>query len=49
VGRAATPNLWTDAWLAALALTHGCEMVTFDKGFRSFKGVAVSVLDATQA
>ncbi|HMP98014.1 MAG TPA: PIN domain-containing protein [Kiritimatiellia bacterium] len=35
-GREPTPNLWTDAWLAAYAETVGAEMVTFDKGFRSF-------------
>lgn len=43
-GRAATPNLWTDAWLATLAKCHGCEMVTFDNGFRSFPGLALKLL-----
>lgn len=37
--REPSPNLWTDAWLAALALSLDCEMVTFDRGFRSFKGL----------
>lgn len=32
-GRSATPTLWTDAWLAALALSLDLEMVTFDKSF----------------
>ena len=35
-GRTATPNLWTDAWLAALAATLDEEFVTFDSGFRRF-------------
>ena len=43
-GREATPNLWTDPWLAALAQTRGCEMVTFDKGFRSFPGLTLKLL-----
>ena len=37
--REATPDLWTDAWLAALAQASDCEMVTFDKGFRWFAGL----------
>ncbi len=45
-GRAATPNLWTDAWLAALALALDYEMVSFDKGFRSFRGVSLRLLKA---
>ena len=32
-GREPTPNLWTDAWLAALALSLDYEMTTFDRGF----------------
>ena len=43
-GRAATPNLWTDAWLAALTQALGCEMVTFDQGFQSFPGLALKLL-----
>ena len=34
--REPTPNLWTDAWLAAYAEALDCDMVTFDKGYRSF-------------
>ena len=34
--REPSPNLWTDAWLAAFAEAEGAEMVTFDQGFRSF-------------
>lgn len=44
VGRAATPNLWTDAWLAALALSLDCEMVSFDRGFRSFNRLKLRLL-----
>lgn len=43
-GREPTPDLWTDAWLAALAQTSGCEMVTFDRGFRAFKGLRLRLL-----
>jgi uncharacterized protein len=39
-------NLWTDAWLAALAQSLGCEMVTFDRGFRSFRGLKLRLLTA---
>jgi hypothetical protein len=45
-GRAATPSLWTDAWLAALARSHDGEMVTFDQGFRSFPGLMLNLLQA---
>ena len=34
--REPSPNLWTDAWLAAYAEAAGAEMVTLDRGFRSF-------------
>ena len=44
--RAPTPNLWTDAWLAALAQSADCEMVTFDRGFRSFAGLRLRLLAA---
>jgi toxin-antitoxin system PIN domain toxin len=45
-GRATSPNLWTDAWLAALALSLDCEMVSFDRGFRSFAGLQLNLLQA---
>jgi toxin-antitoxin system PIN domain toxin len=35
-GRPASPNLWTDAWLAALAEAEGISLTSFDAGFRSF-------------
>jgi len=28
-----------DAWLAALALSHGCRMATADRGFARFEGL----------
>lgn len=30
------PNVWMDAYLAALAIRLGSEMVTFDQGFKSY-------------
>ena len=43
--REPTPDLWTDAWLAALAQANDCEMVTFDRGFRSFSKLKLRLLD----
>jgi predicted nucleic acid-binding protein len=43
-GRQPTPNLWTDMWLAALAITLDCEFITFDRGFRSFPGLKLRLL-----
>jgi hypothetical protein len=34
-----SPNLWTDAYLAAFASTAGMRLVTFDKGFSKFDGL----------
>ena len=39
-----SPKLWMDAYLAAFALTSGCQMVTTDKAFSQFKGVKTLVL-----
>jgi toxin-antitoxin system PIN domain toxin len=44
VGREPNPDLWTDAWLAALAQATDCEMTTFDRGFRSFAGLKLRLL-----
>jgi toxin-antitoxin system PIN domain toxin len=41
-----SPNIWTDAWLAALAIRLSCTMVTFDRGFRAFNGVDLLLLEA---
>jgi len=43
-GRTPTPNLWTDAWLAALARSLDHELVTFDRGFKSFDGIKLRLL-----
>ena len=34
-----SPNLWTDAYLAAFAKCAGLRLVTFDKGFSRFKSL----------
>ena len=46
IGRAFTPRLWTDAYLAAYAHAGGMTMVTLDQGFRSFPGLACEVLES---
>lgn len=38
-GRTSTPNLWSDAYLAAFALVSNFELVSFDRGFRNFSGL----------
>ena len=48
-GREPSPNLWTDAWLAALALAADCEMVTFDKGFRAFSNLKLHLLSPSDS
>jgi toxin-antitoxin system PIN domain toxin len=37
--RTPTPNLWTDALLAALAVAGGYRLTSFDGGFRSFSNL----------
>jgi predicted nucleic acid-binding protein len=32
-------KLWTDAWIAALAMEHGCRVVSFDADFARFPGL----------
>ena len=39
-------NLWTDAWLAAFALTTGFTLVTFDRRFSRYGGIPVKILRA---
>ena len=41
-----SPNLWTDAYLAAFARCAGLRLVTFDRGFSCFKGLELLVLTA---
>ena len=38
IGRT-SPNLWTDAYLAAFASSGGMRLVSFDKGFSRFQGL----------
>jgi toxin-antitoxin system PIN domain toxin len=38
------PNGWTDAYLAAFAVAGNYELVTFDKGFTRYAGLAVTIL-----
>jgi predicted nucleic acid-binding protein len=38
-------NLWNDAWLAALAMSLDYEMTTFDRGFKSFRGLKLRLLE----
>ncbi len=40
-----SPNLWTDAYLAAFAQCHGLRLVTFDQGFSRFKGLDLLLLE----
>jgi predicted nucleic acid-binding protein len=42
--RETSPDLWTDAWLAALAQSTDSEMVTFDRGFKSFAKLKLHML-----
>jgi len=39
-----SPNLWTDAYLAAFARCAGLRLVTFDHGFSRFKGLELLML-----
>lgn len=39
-----SPNLWTDAYLAAFAKSGGLRLVSFDRGFTRFSGLALLVL-----
>lgn len=44
-GREPSPDLWTDAWIAALAQATGCQMVTFDRGFQAFNQLKLRLLE----
>jgi toxin-antitoxin system PIN domain toxin len=39
-----SPKLWTDAYLAAYAVTAQLQLATFDAGFRDFPGVEIETL-----
>lgn len=38
------PQKWTDAYLAAFAIASGMQFVTFDRGFRDFRGLNLKLL-----
>ena len=41
----ASPNLWSDTYLAAFARAANLHLATFDKGFRQFDGLRLADLD----
>jgi hypothetical protein len=45
IGRAFSPRLWTDAYLAAYAHAARLSLVTFDRSFRGFPGLMCDVLE----
>jgi toxin-antitoxin system PIN domain toxin len=46
LGRA-SPNLWTDAYLASFARCAGLRLVTFDSGFSIFSGLELLKLNSS--
>ncbi|GAB5558942.1 MAG: hypothetical protein SynsKO_05890 [Synoicihabitans sp.] len=48
-GSRASPRIWMDAYLAALAITREMELVTFDQGFENYRkaGLELRLLSAT--
>jgi toxin-antitoxin system PIN domain toxin len=46
---ATTPNLWTDAYLAAFASVAGLKLVSFDRGFAKFAGLDFLLLASSTA
>ena len=40
----AGPNFWTNAYLAAFAISGSRRLVTLDRGFRQFRGLEVDIL-----
>ena len=45
IGAKASRHFWTDAYLAAFALTAGMRLVSFDSGFTRFKDLDCLILD----
>jgi toxin-antitoxin system PIN domain toxin len=43
-GGSFSPNVWSDAYLAAFSTAGGYEFVTFDKGFARYAGLALKLL-----
>lgn len=44
----ASPKIWMDAYLAAFAMGHGLRMVTFDKGFETYRKKGLDLLLLTE-
>jgi predicted nucleic acid-binding protein len=44
LGAKASPDFWTDAYLAAFAQSAGMRLVTFDAGFALFKNLPILIL-----
>lgn len=44
LGAGTAGNLTTDAHLAALAIEHGAQVLTFDRDFARFAGVRIAAL-----
>ena len=42
-GETHSPKVWSDAYLAAFAKAAGIGMVSFDKGFRKFDGLVLTI------
>lgn len=43
--RSPSPQIWTDAWLAALAEASGFQMVSFDRDFKRFNLSSLDILE----
>jgi toxin-antitoxin system PIN domain toxin len=43
-GQQASASLWTDAYLAAFAQESGVALATFDRGFRRFEGLNLTII-----
>lgn len=39
-----SPKLWMDAYLAAIAITGGFQLLTTDQGFKQFAGLDLILL-----
>ncbi len=39
-----SPKVWMDAFLASFAMGHGLRLVTFDRGFESYRKVGLDLL-----
>lgn len=42
--RSHSPQLWSDAYLAAFAVASGLKTITFDRGFRRFSNLQYDIL-----